>query len=60
VKNAIGFVAGLFVAWAFACASDAAAEKAAESYYDSPLECREVRQHLDACLEALGRCDAPE
>jgi hypothetical protein len=57
VKNMIGFVAGLFVAWAFACASDAAAEK---SYYDSPLECREVRQHLDACLEALGRCDASE
>ncbi len=57
MKNMIGFVAGLFVAWAFACASDAAAEK---SYYDSPLECREVRQHLDACLEALGRCDASE
>lgn len=60
MKNAIGFVAGLFVAWAVACASDAAAEKK-QDYYDSPLACHDVQQQLDACIVALGRkCSAPE
>lgn len=60
MKQTAAFVAGIMVAWLVSCAAGAAGDKAADSYYRSPLECHEVQQHLDACLEALGRCDASQ